>query len=96
MATQALTHAFLVGLLKASPHFLFPKQKYIFSFPLFEDFMWLIKVYCHKRALAVLAQDIATDRISPIYASTMLLGYGYRALSLVLQVWKVKENREKW
>lgn len=59
MATQALTHAFLVGLLKAGPHPLFPKQKYSFSFPLFEDFMWLIKVCCHKHALAVLAQFIA-------------------------------------
>lgn len=59
MAMQALTHAFLVGLLKAGLHPLFPKQKYIFSFPLFEDFIWLIKVYCHKHALAVLAQYIA-------------------------------------
>lgn len=77
MATQALTHAFLVGLLKAGPHPLFSKQKYIFSFPLFEDFMWLFKVYCHKHALEVLAHYVAATcechRISLIYASTMLL-----------------------
>lgn len=34
-------------------------------------------------------------RISPIYAPTVLLWHSYKALSLVLRVWKVKEKQEK-
>lgn len=56
MATQALTHSFLVGLLEAGPRPLFPKQKQISSLPLFEEFMWLIQIHCHKHALAVFAR----------------------------------------